>query len=214
MVPFVPFLGIRMPCRAMEDFRDLPLQALHQSDLCQPCMQTLRISLPCAAAPPAERAAGSWAAAGHTFPDAQKAFQTLTSRCLRDAAARLLKAREAAGRLRGTVRLLFQPAEEGGAGARAMLAEGALAGVTGAHAIHVWPGLPSGTVASRVGTRWTNAGGANNCPSYFAHLWPGLPWERWPVRCTSAILSMAIPHATPCRPRVSEMLAVRLVRPF
>lgn len=66
------------------------------------------------------------------------------------AAARLLKAREASGALRGSVRLLFQPAEEGGAGGRAMVEEGALAGVAGAHAIHVWPGLPSGVVASRV----------------------------------------------------------------
>ncbi|KAK9836327.1 hypothetical protein WJX81_005563 [Elliptochloris bilobata] len=67
-------------------------------------------------------------------------------------AARLLKAREAAGQLRGSVRLLFQPAEEGGAGGRAMVSEGALQGVAGAHAIHVWPGLPSGTIASRAGT--------------------------------------------------------------
>ena len=52
--------------------------------------------------------------------------------------------------MRGSVRLLFQPAEEGGAGGRAMVEEGALAGVAGAHAMHVWPGLPSGVVASRV----------------------------------------------------------------
>ena len=37
-------------------------------------------------------------------------------------AAKLLKAREA--KLSGTVRLLFQPAEEGGNGARAMINEG------------------------------------------------------------------------------------------
>jgi len=66
------------------------------------------------------------------------------------AAARLLQARAAAGRLRGSVRLLFQPAEEGGAGGAAMVEAGALAGAAGAHAIHVWPGLPSGTVATRV----------------------------------------------------------------
>ena len=29
--------------------------------------------------------------------------------------------------------------------------EGALQGVLGIHGIHVWPGLPAGTVASRVG---------------------------------------------------------------
>ena len=46
-------------------------------------------------------------------------------------AARLLKAGEA--RLRGSVRLLFQPAEEGGAGAELMIKEGV--------AWHQTPGL-------------------------------------------------------------------------
>ena len=63
-------------------------------------------------------------------------------------AARLLKERE--GALGGTIRLLFQPAEEGGAGGEMMVSEGALEGVSAVHGIHVWPGLPSGTVASKV----------------------------------------------------------------
>ena len=46
--------------------------------------------------------------------------------------------------------LLFQPAEEGGAGGKRFVEEGALKGVLGVHGIHVWPGLTAGTVASRV----------------------------------------------------------------
>ena len=66
-------------------------------------------------------------------------------------AARLLKARE--GELRGTVKLLFQPAEEGGAGARRMCEEGALADppVQRAFGLHVWPFIPTGTVGGRSG---------------------------------------------------------------
>ena len=60
----------------------------------------------------------------------------------------LLKARET--ELPGTVVLLFQPAEEGGAGGKRFVEEGALKGVLGVHGIHVWPGLTAGTVASRV----------------------------------------------------------------
>ncbi|KAL4444571.1 hypothetical protein ABPG77_002388 [Micractinium sp. CCAP 211/92] len=65
-------------------------------------------------------------------------------------AARLLKGMEA--RLKGTVRLLFQPAEEGGAGGDLMVKEGALESVKAAFGMHVWPMLPTATVASRPGT--------------------------------------------------------------
>lgn len=65
-------------------------------------------------------------------------------------AARLLKGME--GQLKGTVRLLFQPAEEGGAGGELMVKEGALEGVKATFGMHVWPSLPSGTVASKPGT--------------------------------------------------------------
>jgi IAA-amino acid hydrolase len=73
-------------------------------------------------------------------------------------AARLLKEREA--ELPGVVKLFFQPAEEGGAGGDRMCAEGALDDppVQRAFGIHVWPFVPSGTVAGRVGTFLAAAG--------------------------------------------------------
>jgi IAA-amino acid hydrolase len=67
-------------------------------------------------------------------------------------AARLLKEREA--ELPGTVKLLFQPAEEGGAGGGRMCEEGALEdpGVERVFGLHVWPFLPTGSIGSRSGT--------------------------------------------------------------
>ena len=53
--------------------------------------------------------------------------------------------------LRGTVRFMFQPGEEGHAGARFMIDEGVTDGVDQAFAIHGTPNLPSGLVASRPG---------------------------------------------------------------
>jgi amidohydrolase len=51
----------------------------------------------------------------------------------------------------GNVRLLFQPAEEGGGGARKMREEGALEGVTRVFGVHNWPVFPVGTVGVRAG---------------------------------------------------------------
>lgn len=73
-------------------------------------------------------------------------------------AAKLLKTRET--ELPGTVRLLFQPAEEGGAGGKRMREEGALANpdVERIFGLHVWPLLPTGTIGSRAGTFLAAAG--------------------------------------------------------
>lgn len=53
--------------------------------------------------------------------------------------------------LAGTVVCAFQPAEEIGRGARAMIEEGALQGVDAAFGMHVWSEIPSGKVSVREG---------------------------------------------------------------
>ncbi|KAA0511796.1 M20 family metallo-hydrolase [Enterobacter vonholyi] len=58
--------------------------------------------------------------------------------------AQVLKQNEA--RLNGTIKLIFQPAEEGTRGARAMVAAGALDDVDYFTAIHIGTGVPAGTV--------------------------------------------------------------------
>ena len=67
-------------------------------------------------------------------------------------AARILKENETA--LNGTVKLLFQPAEEGGAGGRKMREHGVLKSpdVQRIFGLHVWPLVESGTITSRTGT--------------------------------------------------------------
>ena len=67
-------------------------------------------------------------------------------------AAKLLKGKE--DQINGTVKLLFQPAEEGGAGGKLMREEGALKNpdVERIFGLHVWPQLPSGQIGSREGT--------------------------------------------------------------
>ena len=68
-------------------------------------------------------------------------------------AAALLKKVEK--EIKGTIRLVFQPAEEGGAGMKRMIEEGIVDKLKPkaqhAFGMHVWPTLPSGTVASRPG---------------------------------------------------------------
>jgi len=56
-------------------------------------------------------------------------------------------------RFDGRVHLIFQPAEEGKAGARAMIEDGLFQRFPCAevYALHNWPGLPAGTVATRPG---------------------------------------------------------------
>ena len=58
------------------------------------------------------------------------------------AAAGWLKQQEAA--LPGPVTLLFQPAEEGGHGARRMIEDGAIEGIDAIYAWHNWPTMPLG----------------------------------------------------------------------
>ena len=67
-------------------------------------------------------------------------------------AAKILKSRE--HEFNGTVKLFFQPAEEGGAGGKLMRDEGALENPTVERifGLHVWPQMPTGQIGSREGT--------------------------------------------------------------
>jgi amidohydrolase len=63
------------------------------------------------------------------------------------AAVRVLAAR----RPRGSVRMLFQPAEEGEGGAQAVMADGVLEGVDVVLGVHLWNELPVGTLGVKAG---------------------------------------------------------------
>ncbi|KAM7471802.1 hypothetical protein LguiA_009985 [Lonicera macranthoides] len=60
--------------------------------------------------------------------------------------------------LKGTVVLVFQPAEEGGGGAKKMFDEGVLENVKAIFGLHVSPDLPVGEVASRPGPLLAGSG--------------------------------------------------------
>jgi amidohydrolase len=73
-------------------------------------------------------------------------------------AARLLKENEE--EIKGTIKLIFQPAEEGGAGGKMMRDQGVLENpkVQQIYALHVAGTMPVGTLASREGTLLAAAG--------------------------------------------------------
>jgi amidohydrolase len=62
------------------------------------------------------------------------------------------------GEWSGTVRYVFQPAEEGGGGALRMVEEGVLEGVDAALGLHVWLGMESGVVGVVPGPFMASAG--------------------------------------------------------
>ena len=62
-------------------------------------------------------------------------------------AARILAGRS----LRGGVRVLFQPAEEGEGGAQAVIRDGVLEGVDRVFGVHLWNEMPVGTIGVRTG---------------------------------------------------------------
>ncbi|KAM7463604.1 hypothetical protein LguiA_031725 [Lonicera macranthoides] len=64
-------------------------------------------------------------------------------------AAKLLHQRK--DHLQGTVRLIFQPAEEGGLGASYMIKEGAVGEAEAIFAMHIDYTIPTGTIATRAG---------------------------------------------------------------
>jgi|TARA_B110000914_G_scaffold215284_1_gene219019 IAA-amino acid hydrolase len=67
-------------------------------------------------------------------------------------AAKILKSKES--EINGTIKLFFQPAEEGGAGGKLMRDEGALENpkVERIFGLHVWPQMPTGQIGSKEGT--------------------------------------------------------------
>ncbi|XP_062167460.1 IAA-amino acid hydrolase ILR1-like [Alnus glutinosa] len=71
-------------------------------------------------------------------------------------AARLLQGKR--DQLKGTVKLVFQPGEEGYAGAYYMLQDGALEDINAIFALHVLPSIPTGIIASRPGPFLAGAG--------------------------------------------------------
>ena len=65
------------------------------------------------------------------------------------AAARVLSSLKS--RLHGSIRFIFQPAEEGGAGAKKMVEDGALEGVDAIYGLHGWPELKEGEIYTCAG---------------------------------------------------------------
>ncbi|MBD3192875.1 MAG: amidohydrolase [Candidatus Heimdallarchaeota archaeon] len=74
--------------------------------------------------------------------------------CLLTAAKVLYKYKD---RLPGTVKLIFQPAEEGGAGAQKICQEGHLDDVDTVFGLHVWQGLEAGKIGLKKGGMMASA---------------------------------------------------------
>lgn len=60
-------------------------------------------------------------------------------------------------KISGTIKLIFQPAEEGGAGAKKIIDSGFLDDVEAVFGIHLWQALPSGIIATRAGPAFASS---------------------------------------------------------
>lgn len=129
-------------------------------------------------------------------------------------AARLLKDNEA--RINGTIKLIFQPAEEGGAGALQMIKEGVMdefPPIQSIFGMHVAPFLPAGDVASKAGTIMAATG-------FFHVTFKGKGGHAAmpdttvdPIICSaSAIMSIQTIVARNLSPNVEGVISVTLVR--
>lgn len=58
--------------------------------------------------------------------------------------------------IHGEVRIVFQPSEENGSGAKLMIGAGACDGVDGAFAMHIWSEVDAGTISCEPGPRMAN----------------------------------------------------------
>ena len=132
------------------------------------------------------------------------------------ATAAILKAHEAD--LPNCVKLIFQPAEEGGAGAARLVQAGVLDGrigprVTAIYGLHGWPGLPVGMISTKPGPllaatdtfRVTFRG--RGCHGAFPHL------GRDPIVCAAeAILSLQHFVSRELDPTEPGLITVGIVR--
>lgn len=58
--------------------------------------------------------------------------------------------------IHGEIRIVFQPSEENGSGAKLMIGAGACDGVDGAFAMHIWSEVDAGTISCEPGPRMAN----------------------------------------------------------
>lgn len=72
-------------------------------------------------------------------------------------AAKILKELEDTEGLAGSVRIIFEPAEECARGANPMIAAGALDGVDTIYGTHVWGAIPAGLFSAEAGSRMASA---------------------------------------------------------
>lgn len=132
--------------------------------------------------------------------------------------AHLLKQEFAAGNLRGSVRFLFQPAEEaqdeeGLSGAPRMINDGALDGVDHVIALHVDSGLPVGKITIREGASsaavdtfrgWITGSGGHGA---YPHLGTDPLWMLLPVM--QALHGIVARRINPMHPAVVSLGVVR-----